>query len=719
MSISISEKVSEIARKDITELQGKIESFRQGEIAEERFKAFRLARGVYGQRQQGVQMFRIKLPFGKITAEQLIRLADLSEKYTNGNLHLTTRQNVQLHYIKLEDTPALWSQLEEVGITTREACGNTVRNITASAKAGIDPDEPFDVAPYAQAVFEYFLRNPVCQDMGRKIKMAFSSSEKDSAFAFLHDFGFIPRIQEVEGATVRGFKVLVGGGLGAQAMLAHTAYEFLEEDQVIPFIEASLRVFDRYGEREKRFKARLKFLVEGKKGLGLEKFMQLVEEERTALPYKRYPIDTTTVKEALPPADAEVPQVTIEDQESYDYWLKTNVFEQKQDGFFSVKVKVDLGNIHAETARKLARLVKAYAADDMRVTIQQGILIKYVKPGLLPVIYHELGKLDLSRPGAETIADITACPGTDTCNLGVTNSTDISLVLEEMIRDEFKDLVLENDIAIKISGCMNSCGQHMVANVGFHGSSIKNGTLVIPALQVVIGGGVDPSGKGFIADKVIKLPSKKIPAALRAILRDYQANAEDEEYFNIYYQRQGKMYFYNLLKEFADVKALLPQDYVDWGHSEQFVPEIGVGECAGVMLDVVGTIINDAQEKLDKSTEALSQNHWAGAIYDSYNTLIIGAKALLLSEDQHCNTHISIVRDFEEYFVKSDKFLWEGSFEEKVLSLNKNEPTEAFARRYHKMASQFLGSVKKFRQLQINAGEASQEKLVVDNYYKA
>ncbi len=719
MSITISEKVSEVAKKDITELQGKIESFRKGEIAEERFKAFRLARGVYGQRQQGVQMFRIKLPFGKITTEQLVRLADLSEKYTNGNLHLTTRQNVQLHYIKLEDTPALWSQLEEVGITTREACGNTVRNITASAKAGIDPDEPFDVAPYAQAVFEYFLRNPVCQDMGRKIKMAFSSSEKDSAFAFLHDFGFIPRIREVGGNTVRGFKVLVGGGLGAQAMLAQTAYEFLEEDKIIPFIEASLRVFDRYGEREKRFKARLKFLVEGKKGLGLEKFRQLVEEERTALPYKTYPIDITTVKEALPPSSPPVQEVTIDDPAKYDYWLKTNVFEQKQTGFFSIKLKIDLGNIHAETARKLAQLVKTYAADDMRVTIQQGILIKYVRPELLPVIYQELDKLNLSRPGAETIADITACPGTDTCNLGVTNSTDISLVLEEMIREEFKELVVENDIAIKISGCMNSCGQHMVANIGFHGSSIKNGTLVIPALQVVIGGGVDDSGKGFIADKVIKLPSKKIPAALKAILQDYQANAGDEAYFNTYYQQQGKMYFYNLLKEFADVKALAPEDYVDWGHSEQFVPEIGVGECAGVTLDVVGTIINDAQEKWDKSSTALHENHWAGAIYDSYNTLIIGAKALLLSEDQHCNTHIGILRDFNEHFVKSDRFHWKGSFEETVLSLNKKEPNEGFAREYHEIAGSFLDRVKKFRQLQVNAGEANQEKLVVDNYYKA
>ena len=220
--------------------------------------------------------------------------------------------------------------------------------------------------------------------MGRKVKMAFSSSERDSAFAFLHDFGFIPRVKEENGQEVRGFKVLVGGGLGAQALLAPTAYEFLHEDEIIPFIEAGLRVFDRYGEREKRFKARLKFLIEEKRGLGLEKFLELVDQERTALPFKTYPIDRTSVTEVLPSDNITLPDIKIADPDAYDYWFKTNVFEQKQSGFYAVKAKVDLGNIDAERARKLADLVKKYAADDMRITIQQGLIIKYVKPELLP-----------------------------------------------------------------------------------------------------------------------------------------------------------------------------------------------------------------------------------------------------------------------------------------------------------------------------------------------
>ncbi|WP_306416938.1 nitrite/sulfite reductase [Fulvivirga maritima] len=261
MSVTFNDKISTIAQKDIKELEDKISAFKGGKIDEERFKAFRLARGVYGQRQLGVQMFRIKLPYGKLTGEQLVRIADLSEEYTNGNLHATTRQNIQLHYVHLEDTPEMWAKLEETGVTTKEACGNTVRTVTASDIAGIDPNEPFDVSPYADAVTQYFLRNPINQEMGRKIKMAFSSSEKDSALTYIHDFGFIPKIKDGK----RGFKVVIGGGLGAQPFLAVTAYEFLPEDKVIPLVEAGLRVFDRYGEREKRFKARMKFLIEEKK----------------------------------------------------------------------------------------------------------------------------------------------------------------------------------------------------------------------------------------------------------------------------------------------------------------------------------------------------------------------------------------------------------------------------------------------------------------------
>jgi sulfite reductase (ferredoxin) len=279
-NLELSDKISPEAKEDIVELQTKIKAFRNLQMDEEKFRAFRLTRGVYGQRQEGVQMVRIKLPFGKISPEQLVRVADVSDEFAHHNLHLTTRQDIQIHYVKLENAPKVWAKLEEVNVTTREACGNAVRNITASSTAGIDPKEPFDVSPYAYEHFKFFLRNPVCQEMGRKFKISFSSGDDDSAFGFMHDLGFIPKVKTENGKEVRGFKVFLAGGLGAQAFMAFTAYDFLPEDQIIPFTEAVIRVFDRYGERTKRNKARLKYLVNG---IGFEKFMAYVEGERKAL----------------------------------------------------------------------------------------------------------------------------------------------------------------------------------------------------------------------------------------------------------------------------------------------------------------------------------------------------------------------------------------------------------------------------------------------------
>ncbi|MDP9047583.1 MAG: nitrite/sulfite reductase, partial [Bacteroidota bacterium] len=265
-----------IVEKDIIDLEKKIRAFREGKIHDEKFRSLRLARGIYGQRQPGVQMIRIKLPFGKVTFKQLLKIADIADEYGSGNLHLTTRQDIQIHYVSLDRTPQLWAELEQDDITLREACGNTVRNVTSSPTSGIDPDEPFDVSPYAQATFEYFLRNPICQDMGRKFKISFSSSGADTAFSYIHDVGVIPKLNST---GERGFKVMIGGGLGAQPLLAAIVEEFLPEDQLIPYIETIIRVFDRYGERNNRNKARFKYLIQK---LGLEEVLLLVAQERRA-----------------------------------------------------------------------------------------------------------------------------------------------------------------------------------------------------------------------------------------------------------------------------------------------------------------------------------------------------------------------------------------------------------------------------------------------------
>ncbi|MEM8523213.1 MAG: nitrite/sulfite reductase [Bacteroidota bacterium] len=699
-------------QKDILELERRIKGYNTGKEDEERFKLYRLTRGVYGQRQLGVQMFRIKIPYGRLTTEQLVRIADVSEKYATGNLHITTRQDIQLHYVKLGDSPKVWEELAEKKVTAREACGNTVRNITGSAKAGIDPNELFDISPYVHATYEYFLRNPICQEMGRKIKIAFSSSDVDSAYTYFHDFGFIPRLNE---KGERGFKVVIGGGLGAVGAVAQTAYEFLHEDQIIPFMEAGIRVFDRYGEREKRMKARMKFLV---KALGFEGFMDLVHEEWKAIKNKTFKIDTTAFNFEEIPAYNEAPKVEPYDAKKYELWLQSNVFEQKQKGFYGVQLRVELGDFKAPVARKLAALVSEYAADDIRMTVNQGILLKFVRKENLPFLFNELAKLNLANPGFNTIADITACPGTDTCALGVTNSTGLAQKLEATIQEEYPHLLTETNIKIKISGCMNACGQHTAANIGFHGSSIKKRPLVIPAMQVVIGGGVSLDGKGYIAEKVIKVPTKKVPDVLRILLNDYEENGLEGEYFNDFYYRLGKRYFYDLLKPLAAIESLEGSDFFDWGQDHEYRQEIGVGECAGVMLDVIGTIIQDASDKITFAKEALAEGIFADAIYHAYSAFVVGAKALLLSEDVKCNTHKKILSDFQTHFIETGNFALVSNFPEHVLRINKNEPSEAFAKQYIAETATFIQKVIATRTAQLESANGVDKEVVAD-YYKA
>ena len=688
-----------VVEQDIVDLEKKIRLFKEGKMDEDRFRSLRLARGVYGQRQQGVQMVRIKIPFGKLTAEQLVRIADVSDEYATGNLHLTTRQDIQLHYVSLDRTPELWEQLEQDELTLREACGNTVRNITASARAGIDPNEPFDVSPYAYEMFRYFLRNPVCQEMGRKFKIAFSASEEDSAFTFIHDIGAIPQVRIADGQEQRGFKIMIGGGLGAQPHLAQVAYEFLPEDQLIPFTEAVLRVFDRHGERNKRGKARMKFLLQS---IGLEALMELVQEEWKALQSKSYLVDQRTVDEPLPVTE-NFPEITVPHPEQYQQWLDTNVFEQKQSGFYGVFIKLPLGDIHSSVARKLANIVKRYAANDIRITVNQGLLLKYLRADALPHLYLALDELQLAKPGFDSVADITACPGTDTCNLGISNSTGIAKVLEEVITNEYPDLIRNNDLKIKISGCPNSCGQHGLASIGFHGSSMKDSSKrVIPALQVLLGGGVDGNGAGRIADKVIKIPSKRGPQALRILLDDYDEGRHEGEYYADYVARQEKHYFYHLLKPLTDLGDISADEYFDWGHQqEDFKVEAGVGECAGVVIDLIATLLYETEEKLEWAHQSIAKESYADAIYHGYNVFVGAAKALLLSENKKSNTQMDIIRAFDTHFVTTDTFSLDGSFEHLVLQINKNEPTKDFAQRYVQSAAEFLEKVHQTRDQQL------------------
>lgn len=682
-----------IVEKDIIDLEKKIREYRNHEIDEEKFRSLRLARGVYGQRQPGVQMVRIKIPYGKLTARQLRRIADIADEYASGTLHATTRQDIQIHYVSLDRTPELWSKLEEDKITIREACGNTVRNITASPLAGIDPNEPFDVSPYARAAFEYFLRNPVCQEMGRKFKISFSSSDQDSAMSFIHDLGFIPKIKSKNDKEYRGFKVLIGGGLGAQPFLAQVAMEFLEEERLIPFIESILRVFDRHGERARRHKARLKYLLSD---IGLEKLLDLAKEEELALKNKNHPIDWNT-NPISPPSKKSWSPLEPANIEKYRNWIKTNVFEQKQKGYFGAFVKVTLGNLSSETARKLAEITATYAADDLRITVNQGYLLKFLSREALPHLYQALDDIGLGEPGFDSTLDITACPGTDTCNLGISSSTGVAAELEKVLEKEYPDLIMNTDLKIKISGCPNSCGQHGIASIGFHGSSLKKDGNVMPALQVMLGGGILVDGQGQLAERVIKIPSKKGIEALRILLNDYENNRNpDEKYLN-YYNRQGKMYFYRLLKPVTDPERIAASDFIDWGRNDKFQVETAVGECAGVIIDLVSTLFLEAREKLEWALENRDNQKYADAIYHAYNTFIHSAKGLLLTRDITCSSQISILNSFDETFEDHTEFGLDKQLKEKVLEINKNEPDRNFAYAYIDAAGIFLEKVENYR----------------------
>lgn len=682
-----------VVAKDIIDLERKIRQFRDGKLDEEKFRSLRLARGIYGQRQEGVQMVRIKLPYGKVTAHQLRRISDVADEYSTGRLHITTRQDIQIHYVDLARTPELWAELEKDEVTIREACGNTVRNVTASETAGIDVNEPFDVSPYAHGLFQYFLRNPIGQEMGRKFKVSFSASDEDSGLSYMHDLGFIAKIKD----GVRGFKVMIGGGLGSQPRHADELYSFLPADQIIPLMDGVIRVFDRYGERKSRAKARMKFLL---KDLGLEGFKKLLEEEKLAVPYESYAIDAG----AYPPvrlSQQEPPAVALADIKAYEQWKATNLVAQKQQGYVAIGVKVMLGDFYTDKARQLADLVEKYAAGEVRLTLRQNILIPFVKESHLPYFYSILEKLGMAEAGYNKALDITACPGTDTCNLGIASSTGIAVELERVLKAEYPQYINNADVVIKISGCMNACGQHNMAHIGFQGMSVRaKDKRVAPALQVLLGGGNRGNGQGVFADKVVKIPSRRGPQALRLILDDYEANGKGLPYEE-YYAEKGQLYFYEFLKTLTDVDNLTDEDFIDWGNTERYEKAIGIGECAGVVIDLVATLLFESEEKIENAQIALDEGKWAASIYHSYSSMVNSAKALLTAEDAKTNTHAGIISDFQQHFVESGKINLEVSFEEMVLQLKHNAPTGAFASSYLQEAMKFHDKAENYRKKEL------------------
>ena len=678
-----------VVEKDIIELEQKIHAFKNNSIDEEKFRSLRLARGVYGQRQQGVQMVRIKLPMGRFTANQLRKIAYVADEYGSSNLHITTRQDIQLHYVELERTPQLWQELEKDKITLREACGNTVRNVTASATAGVDKNELFDVTPYAEAFFSYFLRNPICQDMGRKIKVAFSSSESDDALTFIHDLGFIPKIENGQ----RGFQMMLGGGIGSQPMPSQKVFSFLPVDQIIPYSEAVIRLFDRLGERNKRNKARMKFLV---KDLGLDVFLEKIEQEKKVLSNESYPIEDKERPLENPTFNDDAVSLDEQETKAFTHWKKANVSPQKQAGYFSVGIPVQTGDISSSNARKLADIIEKFTRNDNRFTITQSVLLRDVKEAHLSSLYSALKEIGFDRVGFQKTNDIVACPGTDTCNLGIASSYGLANELQKVIETDYRQFIDAHNLNIRISGCMNACGQHTLAHIGFQGMTLKANGNIAPATQILLGGGVLGNGQGRFADKVLKVPAKKTPEVLRWILQDFEENKTQEEDFFGYYDRQTKDYFYQNLKHYSETDQLTPSDFIDWGNEAKYEKAIGIGECAGVTIDLIQTLIFEAEEAYGWALSSLEENRLSDAVYHAYNARIRAAKALLTAKGAKTNSHGSIINGFDTEFPNYSQET-EHSFKAGIEAFETQKPEITFAKSFIKETQSFIAWIKKER----------------------
>jgi sulfite reductase (ferredoxin) len=491
---------------------------------------------------------------------------------------------------------------------------------------------------------------------------------------------------------------MIGGGLGSQPRHADVLFNYLNEDRIIPLMESVLRVFDRYGERKSRAKARMKFLI---KDIGITEFRKLLQKELRAIPHHSFPVR----REVHPNGKTETrkaPVIAALNDSDYENWKKSNVLPQKQPGLAAVGIKVFLGDFYTSQARQLADLVEQYGSGELRLTLRQNILIPSVPIAFLPYFYFILKGIGLADLGYNKALDITACPGTDTCNLGIASSTGIAAELEKLIRKEYPQFINRPDLVIKVSGCMNACGQHTMAHIGFQGMSINTADKkVAPALQVLLGGANLGDGQGVFADKVCKIPSKRGPQAMRLILDDYEKQGKGLNY-HAYYIQQGTQYFYDLLKPLMATDNLSSSDFIDWGNSEKYEKAIGIGECAGVVIDLVATLLLESDEKLENARLCLEDGKWAASIYHSYSAMVNAAKALLTSENTSTNTHISIIKDFDTYFVSSGRITLDSTFEEMVLNINRNAPESPFAHAYLEEAKELIKKSRSFRSKELS-----------------
>ncbi|MDP2950245.1 MAG: nitrite/sulfite reductase [Chloroflexota bacterium] len=577
-----------VLAEEIDRFEEQVQKFRREEVPATEFRLFRLQHGVYGQRQPNVQMIRVKLPFGGVTADQMEAMATITAEYSKlGRGHITTRQNVQFYFVNLDDSPGILRLLGRVGLTTREACAHTVRNVTGCAYAGVCPDEVFDATPYLVAYARNMLRNPICQRLPRKWKTAFAGCGTDCVSTAMHDLGFIAKVRRNgDGSDQKGFQIVVGGGLSTFPRQADVIYDFVPVDggEYITRAEAMLRVFDREGGltgflRKNLNKARVKFLVHK---LGIDEFRRQVEEELKG-DWAREPKDLSTLM-ALAPEGPTVGEIPTDGQRpipaGFQRWRATNVRRQRQEGCCAVTVTVPLGNITADQFRGLARIMRSYSGGNGRTNQNQNLVLRWVPEQALAPLYRDLVDSGLGDSEAGLIADVASCPGSDSCSLAITSSPAMARALSQAVREMNIDDPLIESISIKISGCPNACSQHHLAGIGLHGAAIRLGRREVPSYDLFLGG----SANGVIryGQRLTRIPAKRVPQAVARILEVYRRERHDGEPFNDFLDRFGVKSFGPLLAEFKEVGPVRQEieSYIDWGSTVLFQVMRGEGECA-------------------------------------------------------------------------------------------------------------------------------------------
>src|ERR1039458_3107559 len=569
-------------RADIELFRSYAEKFVAGEITDDQFRAQRLRRGIYSQRQAGVHMIRTKVPGGILTAAQMDQLALIADQFAGGKGHLTTRQNIQYHFIPLLEVPALLHLLADVRLTTREACYNTVRNITACPLSGLLEDEVFDVHPYAQRVAFAFLHKELTDSLPRKFKIAFSGCKEDCMLGSIHDIGLRAVLRDGQ----RGFRMVVGGGLGPLPVEAQLLDEFVPVERLVNKCEAVIRVFSKYGNRKNKNMARLKFVVR-ERGFAWVK-EQIEKEYQDILSDGGIPTPEVVpegfggFQSAPPPLGTgdllPIVQTNGHADAEYERWLSTNVRRQKQPGYAMVTVKVPQGNLTGREMRGLAQIARDAGDGLLRVAIDQNLVLACLPLRQLPRIYAALQAIGLAGAGAEEIDDITTCPGAYSCNLALTKSMNLGAELAEEVRDH-PDLLVRK-LKIKISGCPNSCGQHWIADFGFYGNARKIDGKEVPYYQMLLGGGYDDSGMLRFGAAIQSIPARLAPEAVRRVLDHYVANRQKEETFRAYVLRHKVETFRLMTNDLAKPAELFPEMYQDWGDDVTYSLKLGRGECS-------------------------------------------------------------------------------------------------------------------------------------------